>query len=219
MSAVDLLDAFNQVRQEVHLCPEDLIRQAILDTLRDFCRVTRVYRHEVNDEEILLGQSDYVVKLPDAQTQPIAIEHMAVDEALCVFKSTDWLDANVTNWRFRAADDFTYFTHLKTPAIITFPCVPTKNGTVNGVTYRVSIRPIESATSIDDSFSNEWKGEIEDGAKSRLLLMANKSWTNAARGGDLETRYRAGRGQARIRANRSFGNAEESWIGAGPRFA
>lgn len=212
---VDLLDAFHGVRSEVHLCPADMMRHAILDTLRDFCNATRAYRAEVNDT-IIATVSDYPVQVPP-QCYPIAIELMEIDGAKCLPKATEWLDDTCPGWRTREGDDFRFFTHVLSPTVITFPCVPTVNGTTNGIYYRISLRPADDATDIDDSFSTEWRTAIEDGAKGDLLRMVNKPWSNPPRSSDLLKSYQRERARARIRFNKSFANTPDRWVG--PRFA
>jgi hypothetical protein len=214
LATVDILDAFDQVRSEVHLCPEDTVRQAIRNTLRDFCRVTRCYRYEVTGESIVPTISDYDVLIPNNEVMPITVEAMEVDESPCEFKPTEWLDSNLPGWRQAEGSNFSFFTHVTTPSVITFPCVPDAAATMN---YRVLLQPKTDAENIDDSIVNEWKEVIETGAKARLLLMVNKPWTNGAAGDDLDKRYRAARGRAIIRINRSHGYTQDRWVG--PRFA
>ena len=197
------------------MAPSLLIRQAIRDTIRDFCRVTRAYQVEVENEAIQEDVRDYQIVLPADNVYPIAIESLSVDGVPSEFKTLGWLDTNVTNWRERDNDDFTGFTHLVNQNTITFPGYPTKDWP--NLRYRISLRNTDTADGIAEEFVDQWKSEIEDGAKAKLLLMVNKSWTNVQRGGMCELQYRAARGKAKIRVSRSFGNAPERWVG--PKFA
>lgn len=202
---VDLEELLSRIRPECSGCPTDLMTQALRDVIRDFCQQTRAWQYEVESETILARVSDYDIELPSTQAYPIAIEYMSVDGSVSVMKSTDWLDSNIENWRYRESDDFSYFTHIQ-PKVITFACVPTVRGTLGGVNYRVSLKPVENATEVPRELADEWIEVWADGAKANLKAMSGKPWSDSKRADSLEDRYRAGRANARVRVNRSFGN-------------
>lgn len=205
-----LRDSLSRINTEVPGCPPDLIVQQLLDVIRDFCRFTRAWTYEVENETILKDVSDYEIELPSTQAYPIAIEFMELDGAQVYFKARPWLDQYITNWRKRSADDFRYFTQLQ-PKQFTFPCVPTKNGTAGALRYIVSLMPADDATTMDDTLGEEFIECWSCGAKARLRAMPDKPWSNSKRASELEGYYRAERAQARIRAQRSFGNAADRW--------
>lgn len=206
---VEFRDYLARVRPEATHAPSDLLVQAMLDTTRDFCVVTRALQYEVTDEVILANVSDYDILTPNDQVEPIAIEYMSLNGAEVIFKEVAWLNRFIANWRLRPADDFRYFTHLTGPDVYTFPCVPQTGQT--GLYYRVSLHPRITATKIDEAFIGKYVEAISDGAKARLLAMSGKEWTNKDRAKELDGAYRQARGLARIEINNTFGNAEQRW--------
>jgi len=215
VAKVALIDAFNQVRVEVHGCPSDLIKQALRETLRDFCKISRAFQDSGSDT-IQEDVRDYEVVMPESDVELVSVESLRVDGVPSNFKTLDWLDTYVSNWRDRDSDDFTMFTHLK-KGWITFPGYPTLDGTAEGVQYRMSMRPTKDADDINEEFADEWKEEIEAGAKARLMFLVNKTWSNPQRAQLLSSEYARGRARARVRTLRSLGNAQDKWVG--PRFA
>lgn len=204
-------DLLERIRPECKRCPTDVMVQAIRDTARDFCQITRAWQLEKNDAEILAGTADYATFVPGAWAQPIAIEFLQINGERAVFKTTDWLDTYIPNWRFRAADDFRYFTHLAGPATITFPCVPTVNGTVDAMRYRTSYKPADDGDRIEQKMVDEWIEAFSDGAKAKLLSMEGEPWYKPKRAGQLEAAYRTARSRARVRVSKSWGNSTDAW--------
>lgn len=218
MADVALEEVLDRIRLEVPQCPRELMQSELVRVVRDFCQYTRAWQFEVDDESILQLVSDYDIEVTDpAKAQPIAVEYLTVDGVKSRFKEVKWLDDNMTGWRTRAADDFRFFTQIQ-PKVITFPCVPTKNGTVGGLRYRVSMKPPLTATVLDSDFLNEWQDILQDATKGHLMLMDGKPWYKPKRAETLLVPYSRARTQARIRVDRSYGNPEQSAIG-GARFA
>ena len=215
MAETLLEDMLDRVRPEVRRCPTDLMVQALRDTIRDFCQWTRAWQIERADAEIVAAQSDYTIYVPGAWAQPITVEYMELDGAPVRFQTVEWLDINISEWRYREGDDFRYFTHI-TPDKFTFPCVPTANGTANALKYRASYKPSDDSDRVESKLVDEWIEVFSDGAKARLKAMEGEVWANTARANKLEAMYRAGRQKARIRVSRAYGNAEQRWVG--PKF-
>jgi len=207
----------DRVRMEVPQCPRELMVSEIIRVARDFCQHSRAYQFEVTDESILQLVSDYDIEVPSAQVQPISVEYLSVDGVESEFKDLSWIQQFIgNNWRERSADDFRFFTQIQ-PLAITFPCVPTVNGTVGGLHYRVSLKPKLDSTTIDETFMEEWQEALEVGTKAHLMAMDGKPWHRQTRSVFLMGMYRAERSRARLRVNRSYGNANQRVIA--PKFA
>lgn len=224
MAYVEIKENFQFIRSELPQCPLDTIRLAFVAVCRDFCDHTRAMQFEAPAVTIVEDQSDYAIAVEVAhagppivyELEPIAIEKMRVDDGSCFFKTVSWLDDNIANWRLREADDFRFFTQLK-PGYFTFPCVPTIDGTDDGVRYRVSMRPKLTAEELDDAFLAEYLLALSDGTKARLMMEEGKTWYKPARGAQLELAYRHERGLTRIRVNKAYGNSTDRL--SAPRFA
>jgi hypothetical protein len=207
---VAISDVTERIDEEVR-APKDTVLRALIDVIRDFCYRTRCWKHEVSGESIYLGVSDYEVEMPTNDAELLAVEKLEVAEQAAEFKTMAWLDANVSNWRYRAADDFRYFTHVQ-PQVITFPCVPTKNSDAGVLAYRIACRPKLTAEELPEELNNEWNEVWACGAKARLMAQSGKPWANLQRSQYLERYYMSERGLARIRVSRSFGEAAEQWV-------
>lgn len=206
----DLRDLADRVRFHVRQCPNDDIVQALLDTIRDFCNWTRCYQLEDNDT-IQALISDYDLALP-SPVELVAIEYMTVDGTQSFQKTPDWLARYVAqDWRTRKADDFRYFTQLQ-PQGYTFPCVPTKMGTLQGIYYRVSVRPTLVATTVDQNQANEWLEAWSAGAVGRLKSQGGNpapAWFDPEGAKVKTAEYLNARGWARVHVNKAYGNTQD----------
>jgi len=216
MAELSLEEYLDHIRLEVPQCPREIMKAEFLRITRDFCQHTRAYQFEVTDESILQLVSDYDIEVPNTQVQPVAVEYLTVNGAQSVFKDLKWIQDNIPNWRARSANDFTYFTQVQ-PLQITFPCVPTQNGTVGGLKYWVSLKPKLSADTLDDVFAGEWQDTLEAGTKAHLMLMDGKPWYKPKRAVGLLAEYRHERSRARVRVSRAYGNPEQRV--SAPKFA
>lgn len=210
--ADDALDDLgDRIRPYVRTCPTDTITQALLDVIRDFCNFTRAYQAEDSDTVQALV-SDYDLQLPNTNVELISVENMTVDKAQCYPKTPDWLSRYVAaDWRTRSADDFRYFTMLQ-PGTFAFPCVPTRMGTPGGIQYRLSLRPIMTATVVDATLAAEWIECWSAGALWKLKSMGGNpppAWADPLGAKDKRLEYFSLRGQARIRVNNAYGAGVE----------
>lgn len=207
----------DRIRMEVPQCPKELIISELKRVARDFCNLSRAYQFEVTDESILQLVSDYDIEVPNAQVEPVAVEYLTVDGVESYFKDLSWIQRFIGNgWRTRSADDFRYYTQVQ-PRQITFPCVPTVNGTVGGLNYRVSLRPTLDSTTIDEIFADEWQEALDAGTKAHLMYQDGKPWYRPKRGDGLFAMYRAERNRARLRVNHAYGNPDQRVVA--PKFA
>lgn len=215
MADVALTDLLSRIRPECRGCPTDQMAQVLLDTIRDFCTVTRAWQQEFTDT-IVIGTSEYAVEVPSVKAVPMSIEYMTVDGERSWFKTVAYLDSHIPDWRHRSCDDFSMFTQLR-PGYFVFPCVPLTTGTTDGVFYRLSLTPAADASEVPDDFADEWIEIVSTGAKAALKAMPDKPWSDAKRAADLAKDYRHDRTWAQIRVNRSYGNSSDRIVG--PRFA
>lgn len=210
MPLVDFTDFMDQVLAEVRIAPEELAIQKLREIARDFCQMTRAWQEAGPATTIAANTATYTI-VPPGDAEPVALEYLAVNNVEVVPKQVEWLDRFITNWRTRSADDFRYFTQL-TRKTFTFPALPTVNGTTNGVTYRMSLKPGIESNEINEDVWAEWSEVITKGAKAELLVMDGERWANVKRGGDYRGQYQRGRAAARIRAWNGYGNAEGRWV-------
>jgi hypothetical protein len=202
----------DRVQSTVRLAPDSLLSQESLRIAREFCQFTRAWQFEADPITIAASTSDYLIQTPDNQAEAIAIEAMTVDKAPSYFRDRDWLDRFIMDWRKRPSDDFRFFTQLTTTSF-TFPCVPTRKGTQNGVYYRVSLKPSLAATHLDTDFFNNFGDTLTMGVRAALFAMDGQPWANLKSALYNEKMYLHERALARIRVSKSFGNTQQQMVG------
>ena len=209
MAAVDIETFEPQIRPWARHAPHEILEQVTRNVLRDFCQFTRCWQYVPAAQTIADATATYTLLLEGAYAEPVAVEWMAVDGGECEFKPVEWLDQWIPTWRTRVADDPTYFTQLK-PQTVTFAAIPDNAGTTGGWYYRISQKPTMTATQVEDRIFNDWADEIAEGAKARLMEMPNQDWTNLKQSAYHAGLYRSKRNAARIRVQKSFGNANQN---------
>lgn len=218
MAFVDLGTLGDRVQAIIRLVPDSLLNQEGLRITREFCDFTRAWEFEADPITLIANTSTYDVQLPDAnQCEPIAINYMSVDQHQCFFRTKDWLDRNIDDWRKRKTNDFRYFTMLR-PEQFTFPCVPTSNQKQNGCYYRVALKPSLDATQLDEDFYNRWGDALTIGVRACLYAMEGQPWANEKAAMYNQRIYDREKTRARIRFERSFGNPNPNVMVGAVRF-
>lgn len=210
MAATDLETFEPLILPRARRVPHALLDQAIRNVLREFCQWTRAWQYVPTAQTISDATASYTLQLPGSYAEPVAVEWASVDGSPSIPKPVEWLDEHIPTWRTRVADDFSYFTQL-TPQTMVFAAVPDNAGTSGGFRYRLSLKPTIGATQTDDSMFNDWGEVVADGVVAKLLGMEGETWTNLAAAKTAANEYRIGKTKARIRAQKSFANADQNW--------
>lgn len=213
MTVVNLSDVLDHVLTEVRLAPEELAMQKLVEVARDFCQITRAWQANGAAQTIAINTATYSIVSPITGAEPVALEYVAVATVVdspvkAIPKSIEWLDRFMPTWRTVANDDFRYFTQL-TRATFTFPGLPTVAGITNGLTYRLSLKPGPTGTTIDSDVWSEFYEGLAKGAKAELLSMDGERWANAKRADSYRGQYVMGRTQARIKVARGYSDSED----------
>lgn len=210
MAATDLETFETLILPRARRVPHVLLDQSIRNVLREFCQYTRAWQYVPAAQTISDATASYTLLLPGSYAEPVAVEWVSVDGSPSIPKPVAWLDASIPTWRTRVADDFSYYTQLS-PQTMVFAAVPDNAGTTGGFRYRVSLKPTIVATQTDDSLYNDFGEAIRDGVLADVLGMPEESWTNTGAANKAAEDYRLAKLRARIRVQRSYGNAVQNW--------
>ncbi|MFA6039892.1 MAG: hypothetical protein WC733_00130 [Methylophilus sp.] len=165
-----LSDIAKYVRPDVAGCADIIILDAILLAGIEFCKRTKVIKETLSITTIV-DQSGYALNVATG-TEP--------DEILSVTRGDDdGLDAS----SFKEFDDYhlnrlsgtpQYF-YMSGGNTLQLGKIPNAVETLSAI---VKTRPSRDAITLPDELVDRYMDEIASGAKSRLMIMKDKSWTD-----------------------------------------
>lgn len=189
-------DFFAFVLPDVPGCPDPTLRQAIVMAAVDFCRDSMSWSEYLDPIALRDGVQDYDL---DAPSQ--AYVHLVRDVYLGARRlrpvTMAQLQVELPDWRNTSGNEPSYYnTSADRNALRVFP-MPA-NTTGQQLVVRACFMPKPTATLLPDFLGQRFMGVIADGAKSRLMLMSGKPWTNEKLGIDLRNKFADGVTEARI---------------------
>lgn len=199
-----LEDFFPDVLTEVPGCGPDLAKQALRNTIIEFCEKTMIHQVTLDPVTLLKGVSEYDLEAPDGyrvhrimrvwlrgnELAPIAPDMVPRPEAYADFIGG-----------YTASESLPSGYMQRDSGTVTFLPIPDQRYP-NAVTMRVAIAPLRLFERVEDFLFEQWGETIASGAKSRLMINPGKPFTNIEGAAVHQTRYIAGRNDALQRAVR-----------------
>lgn len=208
MTTVTLDKILEQVEPDVRLAGSALILQKIRDVARDFCQWSRAWQWDAPLLSVVANQKTYSVVTP-GDAEPAVILYMSKDGDEVFPKDPAWLDRFSAGWRTASGDDFRFYTQ-ESRKTFRFAAIPITADT-DAIFYRLALKPSPTSEELDEDVWMEWYDVIGAGAKAQLMMMSGKPWTDLKAGAINANAYRVGRARARIRYNKGFTDAEQSF--------
>lgn len=168
------------VRVEIPEIPSFVAERQLLRAAREFCEETRTWRVDIQITTVAATATTNLTSLLPANTELVDIVSIKnIDDggtppAPSTFA---WLDKNVNDWRSNEALNAKWFV---LDGNNTLRLVPTPSTAVtNQYFLRVAVKPLLSATVIDDVVANKYDELLIHGALAKLFLLPRKPWTDA----------------------------------------
>ena len=215
---VRMSDIIPDIKVEAPECHTGLIQNRLIATLRHFCKETYYWRYELPAITLLAFMEQapstyfYTLSIPD-NSEILAIDELIFEHRPLKMKSRAWLDENLPQWR-ESTGEPRYFIMQQNGDIRFVPASDRIRPIA--VTGTVILQPGRSSTEIDDGLMRYDRCLIA-GTLSRLLMMANKAWTDADRSQVYQSEYIEGLSQAKNMVMRDFSDgyevlAKRSWL-------
>lgn len=166
---VALSEFAKYVRPDVPECPDILINDAILRAGIEFCKRTKIVKEEITITTVA-NQAKYELAVTDGMEPEEILEVKRPDADNLVpanfhdFKQ--WhldRDTGQPNWYY--LDDIE----------LVLGMIPDGE---EDLVVSVKLRPTDTATALPDELARRYKEKIAHGAKSILMMMAKKPWTD-----------------------------------------
>lgn len=187
-------DLIPEVLPEVPGCPDFTVRRAIRDSAIEFFDQTLAYTVDQDPEPVFAGLETVDLAIPPgtrlvqvlrAQIGPNQLDRIARED----------LFASGVDWR----------TERGTPQGITLETetsvrvVPVADAdSILPLYIRFAVTPTRMSTSMPDALGERFYNEIVAGAKSRLMLMPQRSWSDTKTGVGYRGIYERGIREAKL---------------------
>lgn len=144
----------------------------------EFLDRTGVWQEDLAAFNAVAGTGTYTLTAPVAGTKIARLLELYFSGKDLTSKTPAWLKEHygAQNWRSVSGGSPTYWTS-EYPGKVTVVAKPTAN-TANAFTGRVSLKPLETATGIEEAFWSEYHEEIAKLAKARAMELTRRPFSN-----------------------------------------
>lgn len=167
------------VLAEVPNIPSFVAERQLLRATRQFAEHTRAWRANITITTTANADTVNLTSLLPTSTELVDIISMknASGAAPVEPRTFSWLDTNRADWRTETDIAATSFV-LSSNNVLRL--VPTPSATGTRYNTRVAVKPLLTATTIDDMLVNKYSEELIHGALAYLFLIPQKPWTDGA---------------------------------------
>lgn len=159
-------------------CPDSIIKQQLLFGCIELCQETHAWNEIQDPIQILDKQYEIDVETP-RDTRIVAVKDVWAASRKLRPVTMPQLFEMMPNWQTAEGSEPTYYNaSIDYRTIRIFPIPLGANRQT--LTMRVAYAPEMAATTIPDELAIKFWDALIGGAKSRLMVMPGKSWSNAA---------------------------------------
>lgn len=179
-------------------CPAPMAELQLRLVCIDFCSHAPVVQVVLDPIDVIAGQAEYDIDTPFGTNVAFILDARYHGQGMAMAKTGD-------------AD---YLPDLRAPYAL-YQCASNSfsldraavQDDPGAIVLRVSTRPTRLANTFDDVLLNDYSDAIGAGVVARLMMMPGQTFSNAALAGSYQAMYITARTDARIRADKSFGQA------------
>lgn len=180
-------------------CPEPTANQALVDAAIAFCEDTLVLREDLATFQTVVGTSTYTLAAPSADYAVQRVMHVAVDgwpvEVVPYERiGTPQVMSGVPRVAFTTRGAGSVVLNLYPTPDVVLP-----------VRVNAALRPVRSATQLDDTLYDLWPDAIVYGAVSRILAIPSQPFSDPS--GAMSAMTLANRLSNKARVDGSYGRA------------
>ncbi len=174
-------DLLTEVLPETPECPGPLAVNAVRNAAIDFCQRSTFWRQDHAKLSAFADEGEpgeYTLTVP-SDTELVAVVTPILMSGLPVYqRSQSWLDQNLHQWQMRTGAQADWFL-MVSPTILRLVPYPVAVA-VDALQIKLILKPSREAAAMDATTANQWYLTITAGAKSLLMAMGNKPWSDQA---------------------------------------
>jgi len=202
---VAISDFVDDVLDDVEDCNPYAAIKAIRAAMIEWCKITECWQYSHDNITLVAGFNQIELNIPTG-SRLRRITNMLNSSGLEIIEKDDrWLDKNVLNWRTVTGDgpDIRYF-NQETPEKVIVSSMPLTT-VVNAITgVRMVLIPSQDSTEVSDILYEDYKDDIADGAKYRLMRQKGKPWTDLQQAEVYKVSFDSRKRDARWIANKGM---------------
>jgi len=177
----------------IPLCPDPVVERAVLDTCRDFCEHTLLWDEQaLTAIDIVDGTHTYTLSSDDGDI--VMVDSVVVDDVPIYPTSVNEMNRMCKTWRALTSTRSTRYIVGEADEI-RLVYEPDEDIT-GGLEIWVCLKPLETATSVEDFLYRSYKMGIAYGAMALILEMPGMEWTNPELSLLYQSKYEAVRNSA-----------------------
>ena len=191
--ATNISEWVQHISARVPLCPDPVIEQEVLFTCQDFCQRTLLWdENKLDPINIVATTHTYALSSTDGDI--CAVDLVRVDSVPITPVSVNELNKRGVTWRdLTSSRPAEYIVGMKDEIRLVY--IPTENITA-GLEVWVCLKPLKTATSVEDFLYRDYRDVIKDGASGRLLEIPGQPWSDIELANYFITKYEDARDSA-----------------------
>lgn len=168
-------DLLRYVLPDVPGCPIVMVENAILTAAIEFCDKSLYWTYDHDPITVVANVPEYELSLPDDSQLIQILDTAKLNNKDISQRTRVWLNNNVTNWQTLTQNQPEHF-YIQRPWVIRLVGIPMVTS-INGLVLEIALKPTPTATTLPDVVFNEWFEAISYGARSKLMEMPGKEWS------------------------------------------
>jgi len=183
-------------------CPNPIIDQEIVFATRELCEKSKVWKTEESSDVVIANQGDVALTVDATNADIVSIDYATYDGFELTPTTIYEMSEYVSRWREHTGTPTHYITDLVNTQVRLYPIPTTTNAT--GFVYSLTLKPSESATTIEDFIVEQFLETIVNGALSRLYILPANEWTDGNMAMYYDRKFKQGIDLAKFKAMSGF---------------
>ena len=173
-----LTDLVPDIRSDIPEIPSFVAQRQLLRAARTFCEETRAWRTNIQISVIANTATVSLTTIVPTGTELVDIISMKNTNGYEPVhpRTFSWLDQNKSDWRSETDLNAIYYVLQGNNTLRLVPTPSTT--TLNLYDARIAVKPLMSATTLDDVLVNKHREALISGALGKLFLIPRKPWTD-----------------------------------------
>lgn len=188
---------------EVVGCPGVLISQEILRAARILCERSRIWKDGENTTSVVADTAEVSIAPSTPNANIVSIDYVRYSGDDLTPTTEAEMTAYLPRWQLDTGSPSThYIPDLQESEIRLYP-IPASSAS-NVITYEITLKPSEDATTLPDWLVDQFREVFIDGALSRLFMMNKVPWRNPEEAGNRRRFFMDGVNEAKDKAIRGI---------------
>lgn len=194
--ATDITEWIPRIAPSVPQCPKQIIKEAIVNTCRDFCQLTQLWdNNALTAIDVVDGTADY--DLSSELGEIAGIDMVVLDDTPINPTTLEQLDRLNPSWRQTTTSRSSWYIFGMADSIKLV--YEPDDDITGGLEVWVSLKPLRTATTVEDFLYRDFEQGIEYGAKAELFQIPGMAWSSFEMANFFLKKYEGVRDTAKLK--------------------